>query len=649
MKIFSSKSIYDQKDKEKAAALRDSRSAAERASEPEQTPAEQPSVPQPQAARPAAPTVTRPAATATATRPAATATATRPAAPQATRPTAPTATRQAAPTATRQAAPAATRQAARPAAQAQTPRPAASAQTARSSTGTQTAPPRRTVQHPAAPAVRTHAPKPTAAQPRPRTAVTQTVQGQTMAQSAANRRARTAQASRTATAAQPVQPKRAPRVQAGFVEESPARPRRERPTPAKTVRRKKRKKRKTFGQRLGRFVVVLALLFAMYLTAVFSNIPFIAKWRTIYIQTAMATMRHQWLATAFIPHSVIDKVMADVAASREAQIGVNSEWGDTEEDVDPETGERKHRNSTLTSTKGMTQAEIDFFDRFWEVDVDSLLDYVRRNPAALADGWENININHTALSDSGTTIRTVQDEQVLAINAKEDILIIRESGTGYRGIMAICKDPSRLSLQASSSIGSVGEVAGVIAEAHNGIIAMTGSGFIDEGGVGNGGTIVGYAMCNGMSYGGHLGYGYKRLELRQDNRIYVVDATDDVHPDTTDCMEFSPAMIIDGKIVVDSTSGFTDLQPRACIGQSKYGEIIMLLIEGRLPTISLGLGVPECARIMARHECWQAMNLDGGTSAMIWYDGDYIMKSSNPVLEAGRTLPNAFVYARADG
>ena len=640
MKIFSSKSIYDQNDKKKAAALRDSRSAAERASEKPKTSAAKAPAQQP-ATRPTA-TATRP--TATATRPAATATrptaaATRPTA-AATRPTAAAARPTA--TATRPASAAA--------------RPASSA--AAKSAPAQAAPVRRTVQHPAAPAARTHAPKqPTATAPRPRTASTAATGGQTMAQSAANRRTKTAQAAQAARAAQasqaarsaqtPAEPRRTPRVQAGFVEESPARPRRERPAPVKTVRRKKGKKRKSFGQRLGRLVVVLALLFAMYLTAVFSNIPFIAKWRTIYIQTAMATMRHQWLATAFIPHSVIDKVMADVAASREAQIGVNSQWGDQEEEIDPATGERKHRNPTLTDTKGMTQAEIDFFDLFWEIDVDSMLEYVHRTPAALSDGWENININHSALSDNGTTIRTVQDEQVLAINAREQVLIIRMSGAGYRGIMAVCKDPSRLSLQAASSIGASGEVVGEIARAHNGLISMTGSGFIDEGGVGNGGTIVGYAMCNGMSYGEHLYYGYKRLELRQDNRMYIVDAWDEVHPDTTDCMEFSPAMIIDGEIVVDSTSGFTDLQPRACMGQSKYGEVIMLLIEGRLPTISLGLGVPECARIMSRHECWQAMNLDGGTSAMIWYDGEYIMKSSNPVLEAGRTLPNAFVYAKS--
>ena len=78
------------------------------------------------------------------------------------------------------------------------------------------------------------------------------------------------------------------------------------------------------------------------------------------------------------------------------------------------------------------------------------------------------------------------------------------------------------------------------------------------------------------------------------------------------------------------------------------GDAADVIIFSQLsPLISLGLGVPECARIMSRHECWQAMNLDGGTSAMIWYDGEYIMKSSNPVLEAGRTLPNAFVYAKS--
>ena len=403
----------------------------------------------------------------------------------------------------------------------------------------------------------------------------------------------------------------------------------------KAKKAKKPKKKKSLGHRLLILFLVLAILAGLYLTAVYSDIPFIAKWRTAYIQTAMNTLSHQWLATAFIPRSVIDKVVAEMEAAREAQIGVNSEWD--EEEIES-------RNPTLTDTKGMSKEEIAFYNLFWEVDVPSMQAYVKEHPDALAAGWSRINIDKSALTGDGTSIRTIQGEQVLAIDAQNEILIAREKGSTYRGVLVIMKDPSRLSLQAASTLGSVGQVCGKIAEAHGGVIGMTGSGFIDPGGTGNGGTLAGYAMCNGKSYGGHMGYGYKRLELHEDNRIYIRDSDSEVSPGTTDAVEFSPAMIIDGETVVNARSGFSDLQPRACLGQSKYGEIIALLVEGRLTT-SVGISVPDCAAIMAKHDCMQAMNLDGGTSAMIWYKGKYIMRSSNPALTAGRTLPNAFVYA----
>ena len=54
----------------------------------------------------------------------------------------------------------------------------------------------------------------------------------------------------------------------------------------------------------------------------------------------------------------------------------------------------------------------------------------------------------------------------------------------------------------------------------------------------------------------------------------------------------------------------------------------------------------ECTEIMARHDCAQAMNLDGGTSAIMWYDGAYITRCSNTSLAEGRYLPNAWVYGK---
>ena len=145
----------------------------------------------------------------------------------------------------------------------------------------------------------------------------------------------------------------------------------------KAKKAKKPKKKKSLGRRLLILFLVLAILAGLYLTAVYSDIPFIAKWRTAYIQTAMNTLSHQWLATAFIPRSVIDKVVAEMEAAREAQIGVNSEWDE---------GESESRNPTLTDTKGMSKEEITFYNLFWEVDVPSMQAYVKEHPDALAAG-----------------------------------------------------------------------------------------------------------------------------------------------------------------------------------------------------------------------------------------------------------------------
>ena len=145
-----------------------------------------------------------------------------------------------------------------------------------------------------------------------------------------------------------------------------------------------------------------------------------------------------------------------------------------------------------------------------------------------------------------------------------------------------------------------------------------------------------------MGQGDHLGWSYKRIELREDNYFYIVDASSPVDPDTTDAVEFTPAIIVDGERL--NTWGWDSLNPRAVIGQSDKGEILMLVIEGRLLD-SLGVSVDECGAILERHNCMQAMNLDGGTSAILWYDGECVTRCSNTALPEGRTLPNAFVYA----
>ena len=400
--------------------------------------------------------------------------------------------------------------------------------------------------------------------------------------------------------------------------------------------------------------IVLLVLEGLYCLAVYSDIPFIAKMRRIYIDTAMSTMRHQWLATDFIPEKVIDGVMEQLEQSRSEQVGVNSTWetepepsapsADPTEDDPPDPAEQE------PLPPDTTEAELAFYELFRELDRKTMQSYLNDHPEALANGWEQLYINEAGLDDSGTSIRTVQGDQVLAVDAVNGILLIRVRGSGYRGVLAIGHDPAKLSVKTASTIGAWGQYAGTIASENGGVLAMTASSFLDEDeegnlGQGNGGILCGYAMSDGTEYGDHMSYGYKRLEIHSDNRMYVTDALSPVGETTRDAVEFTPAMIVDGKVIVDEYCGWNAVNPRACIGQNDREEVMLLCIEGRLILTSLGTGVVECANILSRYGCMQAMNLDGGTSAILWYQGECVIQCSNTDCPYGRTLPNAFVYA----
>ena len=288
----------------------------------------------------------------------------------------------------------------------------------------------------------------------------------------------------------------------------------------------------------------------------------------------------------------------------------------------------------------------DFYEMFWEIDRDSMQAYLEEHPEALSAGWAGININESGLDQSGTTIRTTMGEQVLAINYREKILLVRAEGDGYRGVLAVAKVPARLGLENAAQLGTNGQKVGEIAEENGGILAVSASS-VPETDEGEGALTAGYAMSAGTGYGTHFDYpaeyGYCRAELSSDNVLSIVPTTDPVGAACRDAMETVPALIVDG--VVQNLSDWTEQNPRACLAQSDRQEMLLLVIEGRDQKDGiLGAGLSACASILARHGAQQAVNLAGGTSAIMWYDGQYVTRCSNAYHADGRSLPNAFVY-----
>mgnify|MGYP000464789143 CR=1 FL=1 len=63
-----------------------------------------------------------------------------------------------------------------------------------------------------------------------------------------------------------------------------------------------------------RFALGLTCFFLIGITVVYPFLlytpnAFVTRWREWYIETAMGTMTHQWLATWFIPEDIINEVM----------------------------------------------------------------------------------------------------------------------------------------------------------------------------------------------------------------------------------------------------------------------------------------------------------------------------------------------------
>ncbi len=387
---------------------------------------------------------------------------------------------------------------------------------------------------------------------------------------------------------------------------------------------KKKKKKWSWFKR----IIFLLLVFVnLYIIAVYSQIPFIAKWRTIYIETAMSTMRYQWLATAFIPGDVIDDVMRDRYLLDESQSDLVSKWD----------------GGIGFSPKSILESKRDYFERiFHEIDMESFDEYAEDHDVYNENG--NVMIDKADLDDDGTTIKTIYGDQVLAIDEENGILIVKIHGDGFVARMAIVKDPAQVKLGLCENFGSVGSRAELIVEENGAILGINASGFVDPEGMGNGGKAYGLVLSEGKLY--------QKVD-KGTNKIIAFDYRDRLNIgnykslDTfRDGVEFKPALIINGEKLVKGSAGW-GIQPRSVIGQTEKGEVLLLIVDGRAPGYSIGATLGQCADIMMTYDAVQACNLDGGSSSIMYYNGREISRPSAANKVKGRAIPNGFlVYPR---
>lgn len=395
-----------------------------------------------------------------------------------------------------------------------------------------------------------------------------------------------------------------------------------------TTVKKKKKKKASRKKKLLTVAIALAVMVVMYLTVAYSHIPFIEKWRTIYIETAMTTNSHKWLATMFFPKSVVDEVVRKQNADLDQQKELESKWEDSEA-VSSENLELSKKEQEIEA----------FYTAYWELDTTAFKSYLEKNPALTAQGYDHILIEDL---EHELGLYTAQGDKLLVLDTANDLMIVGVSGDAYQGKMAIVKDPARVAMAKSKSLGSFGQEASGFGEDNNAVLVVNASGFADAGGHGSGGIVKGSLIIDGVEYGSKATDAHwKFCGMKQDLKMYISNYPTSGIEEYRWSVEFFPALIIDGESVVDGTFGM-GIQPRTTIGQTRRGDMLFLVVDGRQVGYSLGCTVAECTDVMLRYDAYQGMNVDGGSSAVIWYKGEYITRSSSKS-GRGRYMPNAFI------
>ena len=385
-----------------------------------------------------------------------------------------------------------------------------------------------------------------------------------------------------------------------------------------------------------RFALGLTCFFLICLTVVYPFLlytpnQFITGWREWYIETAMGTMTHQWLATWFIPNDIIEEVMTKRYLLNQKQQGVTSSW-DASSDV----------------MQAAATPEEQFYQTFSELDRESFEAYLKEHPEVLENGYDQIKIDlidDPTKKNYDTGIKTKQGHTVLAINAAHGILIaeiVGEDSLGmeYAGKVALCKHPENVFVGTCEGLFEYGSYVSDMVRDYDAILGINASGFADYEGNGTGGLPYGFLKSEGETLQAAVGDDWKIIGFDESDHLQIGAFSDTSQ--LRDAVEFHPALIINGENLVAGT-GLNEQQPRTAIGQAENGTVIMLVVDGR-QFHSFGISIEKCADIMESYGAYQASMLDGGSSSVMVYDGREITcpttLSQNP---EGRYLPDAFL------
>ena len=223
----------------------------------------------------------------------------------------------------------------------------------------------------------------------------------------------------------------------------------------------------------------------------------------------------------------------------------------------------------------------------------------------------------------------------------DGIIFLEVKGNGYKGYMTVILDPTRVFVGKPDSYGGIGLTLEQMVQKYDALGGINAGGFKDDGGGGLGGEPEGLTIVDGVAYSkdSHTTEGFAGLDRNGILHVGFYTYEECVANDIVHAVSFGPILVSNGEPVEPPSSS---VNPRTAIGQRADGAILMLVIDGR-QVHSIGATYQDMMDIMLDYGAINAINMDGGSSTVMYYDGRYVNSCS---AENGqpRPLPDAWLF-----
>ena len=224
----------------------------------------------------------------------------------------------------------------------------------------------------------------------------------------------------------------------------------------------------------------------------------------------------------------------------------------------------------------------------------------------------------------------------------DGIILEEVKGEGYSGYMMIVLDPSRVIVGSDPAyFGARGFTVEEMVQKFDAVAGTNAGGFYDPDGKGNGSIPDTMVVFEGQVYNGGIRKGFVGID--SNHILHVATRITEAEIKEKDIQYgvcFGPVLIANGEPCDLDVSG---VNPRTAIGQRSDGAMLLLVIDGR-QVISMGATMQDLVDIMMDYGAVNACNLDGGSSTLMWYDGDYVNNCASVI--GIRPVPTAIVVLK---